>query len=84
MDDSDFKKLQREVQELRAEIRRTRHLTEGAVAIMAIGLGVLFPQLLVVALAMGALILFGILVSPLRRTIFKSLFQKRESDEYEG
>jgi hypothetical protein len=84
MENSELKKLERDVQELRAEVRRTRHLLEGAVAVITVGLLILIPQLFIVVLAMGALILFGFLVSPLRRIIFQSLFQKRQADENEG
>ena len=84
MNDSEIQKLLREVRELRAEVRRTRHLVEGAVGIVALGLVLLFPQLLVVGLALGAFILFGFLVSPFRRAIFSSIFRKRESDDYKG
>jgi hypothetical protein len=76
MEQPDIHQLQREIRELRAEVRRTRHLFEGTVLIMALGAVLLFPNLLVIAIALAVLILFGILFSPLRRTIFQSLFQK--------
>jgi hypothetical protein len=80
MEDLD-KQLQREVQELRAEVRRLRYLIEGAILIVSIGLVLLIPDLLVVGISLGVLILFGFLVSRQRRMIFTSLFHKRDRHE---
>jgi hypothetical protein len=77
-------KLEREVSELRAEVRRLRLLVEGIVLIVGIGLVVLFPTLLVAGISLGVLILFGFLVSRQRRMIFRSLFQKRETHEHDA
>lgn len=57
---------------------------EGTVVIVAVGLVALFPNLLVVAVALSVCVLFGFLVSPLRRTIFQSLVQSRRTDERDG
>jgi hypothetical protein len=84
MEHSDIQQLQREVRELRAEVRRMKHFIEGAVLIGTIGVVALFPSLLLVAIALVVLILFGFLVSPLRRTIFQSLFQKERTDELDS
>jgi hypothetical protein len=83
MDNSNTK-LQREVQELRAEVRRLTYLIEGAILILSIGLMVLIPDLLVVGISLGVLILFGFLVSRQRRTIFQSLFQRRGTNEHDA
>ena len=80
MDDPNTQ-LQREVQELRAEVRRLRYLVEGAILIISIGLVVLIPNLLIVGISLGVLILFGFLVSRQRGMIFQSLFQKRDKHE---
>jgi hypothetical protein len=81
MDQPDIHQLQREVRELKAEVRRMRHLIEGVVLIVAIGAVLLFPNLPVIAIALAGFILLGILASPLRRTIFQSLFQKERTDD---
>jgi hypothetical protein len=76
--------LQREIQELRTEVRRLRHLIEGAILIISIGLVVLIPNLLIMGISLGVLILFGFLVSRQRRLIFQSLFQKRGTGDHKG
>jgi hypothetical protein len=76
--------LEREVAELRAEVRRLRFLVEGGVLIVGIGLVVLFPSLLVAGIALGAFVLFGFLVSRQRRLIFQSLFTRREVDDVDA
>jgi hypothetical protein len=83
MDDKNMQ-LQQEVQELRAEVRRLRYLIEGAILIISIGLVVLIPNLLVIGISLGVLILFGFLVSRQRRMIFHSLFRKRETHEHDA
>ena len=80
MDDQNTQ-LQREVRELRAEVRRLRYLVEGAILIISIGLVVLIPNLLIVGISLGVLILFGFLVSRQRGMIFTSLFHKRDRHE---
>ena len=83
MDDPNTK-LEREVAELRAEVRRLRLLVEGGVLIVGIGLVILFPGLLSVGISLGVLILFGLLVSRQRRLIFHSLFARREADDVDA
>jgi hypothetical protein len=80
MDDIDFK-VKREVQELRAEVRRLRRTIEGGFVVIGLAAVVLFPQLLMLALVIGVLVLFAFLVSPQRRMIFKSIFRKRDGHE---
>jgi len=76
--DNQNTQLQREVQELRAEVRRLRYLIEGAILIVSIGLMALFPNLLVIGISLGGSVLFGFVVSRQRRMIFQYLFQKRD------
>jgi len=83
MSDSESK-LQHEVQELRAEVRRMKRTVEGVFVAVVVAIAVIFPQLLVLAACIGVLILFAFLVSPVRRMIFTSIFQKRDSHEYDG
>ena len=83
MDDQNTQ-LQQEIQELRAEVCRLRHLIEGAILIVSIGLVALFPNLLVIGISLGVLILFGFVVSRQRRMIFQSLFQKRDEHEHDA
>ena len=80
MDDQNTQ-LQREVRESRAEVRRLRYLVEGAILIISIGLVVLIPNLLIVGISLGVLILFGFLVSRQRAMIFTSIFHKRDRHE---
>jgi hypothetical protein len=77
-------KLEREVSELRAEVRRLRRAIQGMVLIVCLGLVLLFPNLLDVGVFLGALILFGFLVSRQRRLIFRSLFTKRCADDVDA
>ena len=77
-------RLEREVQELRAEVRRLRHLIEGTILIATIGVMVLIPNLLVIGISLGVLILFGFLVSRQRGMIFQSLFQKRDTHKHDA
>jgi hypothetical protein len=83
MNDSESK-LQREVHELRAEVRRLKRMVEGVFVVVVVAIAVIFPQLLVLAACVGVLILFAFLVSPVRRMIFTSIFHKRDSHEYDG
>jgi hypothetical protein len=80
MDDIDFK-VKREVQELRAEVRRLRRTVEAGFAVAGLAVVVIFPQLLMLALVIGVLVLFAFLVSPVRRLIFTSIFAKRDRHE---
>ena len=80
MSDIDFK-VKREVQELKAEVRRLRHTVEGGFVVAGLAAMVIFPRLLMLAIVIGALILFAFLVSPVRRMIFTSIFHKRDRHE---
>lgn len=80
MDDIDFK-VKREVQELKAEVRRLRRTVEIGFAIAGLAVVVIFPQLLMLALVIGVFVLFAFLVSPVRRMIFTSIFHKRDRHE---
>jgi hypothetical protein len=73
--------LHREVCELKAEVRRLRRLIEGSILIIALGLVMVFPNLLVVSISLGVLILFGILVSRQRLLIFNSFLRRRDIPE---
>jgi hypothetical protein len=84
MEHSDIQQLQQEVRELRAEVRQIKLLLMVTLVLVAGVFVALFPDLLVAAVALGVLILFGFLVSPLRRTIFQSLAQKPGTDEYDS
>jgi len=83
MSDSESR-LEREVQELRAEVRRLKRVVEGCIIVGCLAVGLIFPQLLVLALAIAVLVLFAFLVSPVRRMIFSSIFHKRDGHEYDG
>ena len=62
-------RLQREVQELKAEARRLRRTIQGAFTVLAVAAILIFPQLLILA-GVAAIGFFGFLASPLgRRTI---------------
>ena len=80
MDEIDFK-VQREVQELRAEVRRLRRTVEAGYVVIALAAVVIIPQLLMLALVIGVFVLFGFLVSRQRRMIFNSIFHKRDRHE---
>ena len=80
MNDNEFK-LQREVKELKVEVRRLRHTVEGALVVVGLIAILIFPQLLIWAAALAVLILFGFLVSPKRRMIFSYFFHKRDGHE---
>jgi hypothetical protein len=83
MCDNEFR-LQREVQELKAEVRRLRRTVEGAFIVVGLVAVLICPQLLVLVAGIAALILFAFLVSPVRRMIFTSIFYKRDSHEYDA
>ena len=80
MDDIDFK-VKREVQELRAEVRRLRRTVEAGFIIAGLAAIVVFPQLLALALVVPAAVLIALLVSRQRRMIFTSIFHKRDTHE---
>ena len=73
-------RLEREVQELRAEVRRLRRLLEGVCILIGLAVVILFPQLALVIGSLAVLILFAFLVSPVRGLIFSSIFH-RQSDK---
>lgn len=83
MNDSELK-LQREVRELRAEVRRLRRLMESTIVVTGIGVVIVFPQLAVLALYLVVGIFFVFLVSPVRRLIFSYIFGKRDGREYDA
>ena len=83
MNDNEFK-LQREVRELKAEVRRLRRLVEGAIVVIGLGVVIVFPQLAVFALGLVVVSFLAFLVSPLRRLIFSYIFGKRDGHEYDA
>jgi hypothetical protein len=83
MNDDEFR-LQREIQELKAEVRRLRRTIEGGFVAVILVIAMLFPQILVLAACLGVLILFGFLVSPYRQMIFSSFSRKRDSHKYDA
>ncbi len=83
MSDTRFKG-KREVQELRSEVRRLRRTVEAGFLVAGLAVAVIFPQLLMLALVIGVLVLFAFLVSPVRRMIFTSIFQKRHRHEHDA
>ena len=76
MSDNEFR-LQREVRELKSEVRRLRRLIEGAFVIVGLGVVIVFPQLAVYALGLVVPIFLAFLVSPVRGLIFSYLFGKQ-------
>jgi hypothetical protein len=83
MSDIDFK-VNREVHELRAEVRWLRRTVEAGFLVAGSAAVVIFPQLLMLALVIGVLVLLAFLVSPVRRMIFTSIFQKRDGHEHDA
>ena len=83
MNDNEFK-LQREVRELKAEVKHLRRLVEGAIVVIGLGAVIVFPQLAVAALGLVVGIFFVFLVSPVRRLIFSYIFGKRDGREYDA
>lgn len=75
--------LRREVQELRAEVRRLRRAVECGLAVIAVAAAVIFPDLLRVAVFVGVLIIFALLVSAVRRLIFSSFLGKPHTYEHD-
>jgi hypothetical protein len=76
-------RLEREVQELRAEVRRLRRMMEGGFVAAGLAVAIIFPQLAWLVLAVAVLIFFAFLVSPVRRMIFSSIFHKRDGHEHD-
>ena len=77
----DKSRLEREVQELRAEVRRLRRLIEGIVIVLGLAAMLIFPQIAIWPLGVACLSFFAFLVSPVRSMIFSSIFRKRDEDE---
>jgi hypothetical protein len=75
MNDNELK-LQREIRELKAEVKRLRRLIEGAVAVIGLGVVIVFPQVAVFALGLVVASFLAFLVSPVRRLIFSYIFRK--------
>jgi hypothetical protein len=69
-------RLRREVQALRAEVKRLKYGVELGLAVIGITLAVLYPELLRLAIFVGVVILLALLISPVRRLIFSSWFGK--------
>ena len=83
MNDNEFR-LQREVRELKAEVRRLRRLIEGALVVVGLGVVIIFPQLAAFALGLAVICFLAFLVSPVRRLIFSYIFGKRDSHEHDA
>lgn len=69
-------RLQREVQELKAETRRLRRIIGGAFIVLAVAAILIFPQLLVLV-AVAGIGFFGFLLSPLGRKTFPYSFRRK-------
>jgi hypothetical protein len=80
MNDIDFK-VKREIQELRAEVRRLRRIVEAGFVTAGLAVAMIFPQFLMLAIFICVMVLFAFLVSPVRRMIFTSFFDKRNRHE---
>ena len=72
MNDNEFR-LQREVQELKAEVRRLRRTIEGAYIVIGLVVVMICPELLVVV-AIGGIGYLAFLFTPLGRKIFPHFF----------
>lgn len=83
MSDNEFR-LQQEVRELKAEVRRLKHTVGGAFIVAGLVAVMICPQLLGLVAAIAVLILFAFLVSPVRRMIFSSIFHERGEHENGG
>jgi len=77
MNDNEFR-LQREIRELKAEVRRLKYVVEGGCVVIGLVAAIVFPQVLLIAAGIAAAILFACLISPVRRLIFSSFFTKRD------
>ena len=82
MNDNEFR-LQREVRELKAEVRRLRRFIIGGFAVAGLFVVIIFPELLMFALEVAVCCFFAFLVSPVRRMIFSYLFGKRDGRQCE-
>ena len=82
MSDNEFR-LQREVKELKAEVRRLRRTVEGAFAVIGLVAVVLCPELLVVA-AIAGIGYLAFLFTPLGRKIFPHFFHSKGDHEYDA
>ena len=83
MSDNEFR-LQREVQELKAEVRRLRRTVEGGFVVIGLAAVVICPQLLMFALIIPAAILLTLLVSPARRYVVTYLSHKQDEHEHDA
>jgi hypothetical protein len=83
MSDNEFR-LQREVQELKAEVRRLRRTVEGGFVVIGLAVVVICPQLLMFALIIPAAILLTLLVSPARRYVVMYLSHKQDEHEHDA
>jgi len=79
MDDNEFR-LQREIRELKTEVRRLRRMIEGVFAIIGIAAIVIFPELLIVV-AIGGVGFFAFLITPLGRKISPYFFHRKDDHE---
>ena len=80
MNDSDFQ-MKREVQELRAEVRRLRRTVEAGIVLVGLAAVVIFPPLLMLVLVIRVFVPLALLVSRQRGMIFTAIFEKREEHE---
>ncbi len=80
MNDNDLQ-LKREIQELRAEVRRLRRTVEAGLVLLGLAAVVIFPQLLMLVLVIGVFVPIALLVSRQRGMIFTAIFEKREEHE---
>ena len=83
MSNNEFR-LQREVQELKAEVRRLRRTIEGGFVVIGLAAVVICPQLLMFALIVPAAILLTLLVSPARRFVVSYLLNKQDGTEHDA
>lgn len=77
MSDNEFR-LEKEVHELKAEVKRLRRMIEGAYVVIGLAAVIIFPQFLWYVVGIVGAIFFACLVSPVRHLIFSSVFQKRD------
>lgn len=82
--DSKNNQMQREIQELKSEVKFLKRILETVIFIICIGLVVIVPNLLFFGIALGLLIVFGFLVSRQRRMIFLWLFRDRKRHDHDA
>lgn len=70
-------KSRQEINNLKAEVRRLRRIIQYGVTTIALAVLLAFPQLFRLAFIVGLLILFALLISPVRHLIFPKLFKKK-------